>query len=286
MKHTLIVGYGQLGSALCEQLLNHGQQVTTISRKQHAVLSKHHQHLQIDLDNETNPIEITEQLDTLCYFAPPSDTDLTDQRLTQFLLALQSPVAHIIYISTSGVYGDCAGQLIDEQYPTKPSASRSKRRLDAEQQLVQFNKSTSTAVTILRCAAIYSSNTVNRKRIAANTRPVINQNQAPYTNRIHLEDLVEVCVCAIKNTADGIEIYNVSDGHASTTTDHAWLLSDLAGLKRMPEIAIEDADQYYSPAYISYLNESKRLDITKLKKNLKPVFKFASISDGIIYCLR
>lgn len=286
MKHTLIVGYGQLGAVLCKQLLKRGHRVTTLSRRPHAALAKQHQHLLVDLDSEENGFAIPEAVDTLCYFSPPSDTDLTDQRLARFLSAQKAPVAHIIYISTSGVYGDSGGELITEESPLNPSSDRAIRRLNAEQQLQQVNQHRSTAITILRCAAIYSEKSINKQRLAANNKPVINVAQAPFTNRIHLTDLTEVCLCAIETKPEQLEIYNVSDGKPTTTTEHAWLLCDLAGLERNHEISIDEAGQYYSPAYMSYLKESKKLDTSKLKKQLKPALKYEDIRLGILDCLK
>jgi len=40
---------------------------------------------------------------------------------------------HLVYISTSGVYGDCAGALVDESHALQPTTARALRRVDAEQ---------------------------------------------------------------------------------------------------------------------------------------------------------
>ena len=286
MKSIVIVGYGQLGSVICKQHLLASDQVYSICRSQLQPSSPLHQPLISDLDTLSVPLSLPNTIECLYYFAPPSNTDLTDKRLKRFLVLHKSiNIRHIIYISTSGVYGDSKGEWITEQTPPNPAADRAKRRLDAEQQLIAFNEQYSTAVTILRCSAIYSSKTVNKERILANTKPVIKSSLAPFTNRIHLNDLMQVCLSAMKQPPQTYEIYNVSDGQPSTTTAHAWLLSDLACIERNKEISLEEADQYYSPAYMSYLNESKRLDTSKLKQQLKPALKFENCRDGIHQCL-
>lgn len=286
MKCIVIIGYGQLGAKICKQHLNLSDQVHTVCRSELTPLNSQHSPIQADLDELSSPLPLPESIDCLYYYAPPGDTDLTDQRLKHFLeLHKHLHIHHIVYISTSGVYGDSKGEWITEETQPNPKADRAKRRLDAEQQLITFSKEHSTPVTILRCAAIYSSKTVNSTRITANTKPVIKASQAPFTNRIHLDDLTQVCLSAMQQVPEEYEIYNVSDGHPSTTTEHAWLLNDLAGIERNQEISLDKADQYYSPAYMSYLNESKRLDISKLKQQLKPVFEFEECSDGIKQCL-
>ena len=289
MKNIFIIGYGQLGHTLCKRHLKLGHQVITVSRHFHEPLTDHHQHICYDLDSSDTldiPEHLSKSIDGLYYLAPPNPSGIKDRRLLHFLaLHNHLRINHLLYISTTGVYGDSKGQWITESTPVSPSADRAKRRLDAEQQLSNFAQQGNTVLTILRCAAIYSSKTVNKERIAANDKPVITAQQAPFTNRIHLTDLTEVCLKAMQNPPVKIEIYNVSDGHPSTTTEHAWLLSDLAGIKRNREIALEDAEQFYSPAYLSYLRESKRLDTTKLITKLSPEFLFEDCKQGILQCL-
>jgi len=290
MKNILIIGYGQLGLTLCKRHLKLGHRVITVSRQFHHSVADQHQHLSFDLDSleKLNIADhIAKSIDGLYYLAPPNPGGTTDQRLHHFLDShSQLHIQHLLYISTSGVYGDSKGQWITESTPVSPSADRAKRRLDAEQQLTRYALQSNTALTILRCAAIYSSKTVNKERIATNDTPVISEQQAPFTNRIHITDLTEVCTKAMLNPPDKVEIYNVSDGHPSTTTEHAWLLSDLAGIKRNREIDLADAKQFYSPAYLSYLHESKRLDTTKLHTNLSPEFMYQDCRQGILQCLK
>jgi len=287
MKSIVIIGYGQLGFALNKSLLTENAHVLTLSRTPYPSLAARHHHQVIDLDSLTSPISLPPKIDCLYYLAPPSDTELSDKRLANFLkLHKYHDITHIIYISTSGVYGNSHGEWLTETSPTLAQADRARRRLNAEQQLLAFHQQTNTSITILRCAAIYSEKTVNYKRIKENTKPVIAAKDAPFTNRIHLQDLTEVCWQALQNQPTSTEIFNVSDGHPSTTTEHAWLLSDLAGVPRNKEIALSEADQYYSPAYMSYLMESKKLDTSKLIKTLKPNLNFENCEEGIKDCLK
>jgi len=286
MKTIVIIGQGQLGQALTCLHSSHQHRVITVSRNHNQSLSDYHTAIPADLDNLCNAIDLPQHIDCLYYLAPPSDTSLQDLRLKRFIeLHRHLHIDHIIYISTSGVYGDSQGEWITELTPVNPGADRARRRLNAEQQLITYCMDTKTSLTILRCAAIYSPKTVNKERITANQKPVITSQQAPFTNRIHIKDLTQVCWQAMNMPAPEYEIYNVSDGHPSTTTAHAWLLSDLAGVPRNKEVDISEAEQFYSPAYMSYLNESKKLDISKLKLHLKPEFTFEDCHDGILDCL-
>lgn len=287
MKTIVIIGQGQLGLEVSKRHLANNDVIYSVSRTKYRSLSAQHHPLSADLDRLDSAIALPITIDCLYYFAPPSDTDQSDNRMRAFLSQHnQLSIEHIIYVSTSGVYGNSQGQWVTEQTPVKPTAERSMRRLDAEQQLTSFCETRETRLTILRCAAIYSAKTVSSDRISTNTKPVIKASQAPYTNRIHLADLTHVCLQAMLKPPAHKEIYNVSDGQPSTTTEHAWLLTDVAGLERNPEIDISEASQYYSPAYLSYLSESKRLDISKLKDQLIPYFKLKNCIEGVKQCLQ
>lgn len=286
MQTIVIIGQGQLGNELAHRHLQQHDTVYSVSRSKFNNTPALHHHLVADLDKLTNALTIPEPINCLYYLAPPADTNLTDQRIRNFLRLHSSlTIGHIVYISTSGVYGDSQGEWITEQSAVNPAADRARRRLDAEQQLYNYHETTNTDVTILRCAAIYSDRTVNHQRIVANQKPVIKPQQAPFTNRIHLYDLNEVCWQVMQQKPVGFEIFNVSDGHPSTTTEHAWLLADMAGIERKPSIELSDAAEFYSPAYMSYLKESKKLDISKLRETINLDFKYENVINGILQCL-
>lgn len=190
---------------------------------------------------------------------------------------------HIIYISTSGVYGDCQGQWVDETRPPKPKTDRARRRLAAEQALLGWGDTHHTPITILRVGGIYGPNQLPLERLAAGME-ILNLAEAPYSNRIHSHDLVSVCIAAARPTNQS-EIYNVCDGQTSSMSEYFLTLARIAKLPAPKQLSKEEAQTKLSPAMLSYLQESRRMDISKLKRELKIDFLYPNLEAGLIASL-
>ena len=218
---------------------------------------------------------------TLYYFAPPLATGRIDSRMHHFIAALDAakPPQQIIYISTSGVYGDTKGEWVTEESPLNPQANRAFRRVDAETALTGWCETHRIPLTILRVAGIYGPDKLPLKRLQKGT-PVLRQEECGYTNRIHIEDLVNICIKAA-GQGEGTEIYNVADGHPSTMSDYLFAVADTLGLPRPATVTMEEAKRVLTPAMISYLSESRRLDNEKLLRGLGVELRNSTLGEGL-----
>jgi nucleoside-diphosphate-sugar epimerase len=209
-------------------------------------------------------------------------TGVSDPRIDVFLqsLAVQkiSPERFIL-ISTSGVYGDHQGASVDESTPTNPKASRAKRRLDAESQLLAWSKSRKVPINILRVAGIYGPGRLPEQRIR-NKVPVLHEYLAPRTNRIHADDLATICFKVALNGKEN-RIYNVSDGQSGNMTEYFFTIADALGLPRPPEINWGEAEKSISPGMMSYLKESRSMDITRLQSEIEFEFQYPTLKSGL-----
>lgn len=242
-------------------------------------------HIRADLDNPKSLRPISKLINRdaiIYYFAPPPNEGTNDPRMENFLASLGTPPQKIIYISTSGVYGNCNGEWITEEHPTNPQATRSQRRLAAENALKQWCKGHQVASVILRVGGIYGPGRLPIERLKKGMT-ILKKELAPYSNRIHADDLAAICVAA-RNTPDTHTLYNVSDGHPTTMSDYFISVANSAGLPIPDEIDWETAQQTLSPAMLSYLNESKRLDNSKVLEELKISLKYPTLSDGLKGC--
>lgn len=214
------------------------------------------------------------------HFAPPPDHGHTDPRLRAVL-----DVAHtrlpdrIVYISTSGVYGDCRGAWVTEETPASPITARAKRRWDAEQQLQSFWKATGVPVVILRVGGIYGPGRLPIARIRAGVT-VICPEEAPWSNRIHIDDLVQACIAAAERGSSGA-VYNAADGSPSTMTDYFYRVADASGLPRPQCVPLAQAKEKLSGAMLSYVAESRRLDTRRLREELGVVLRYPSLAEGL-----
>src|SRR5205814_8908436 len=98
-----------------------------------------------DLDRPLEP----RKAQAVLHCAPPPASGDSDPRTAHLLAALQG-ARRIVYISTSGVYGDCGGALVEETRPLDPQTARARRRVDAERQLGQWCAKRGVGLVILR----------------------------------------------------------------------------------------------------------------------------------------
>jgi nucleoside-diphosphate-sugar epimerase len=279
----LIVGCGYIGQALGARAAKTGNPVTGVVSSAESAMSLEKAGIDSSVCNLDEPLERLPSLgdSEMFYFAPPPAAGESDPRIRQFLdlLAAGQHTPRIVYTSTSGVYGDCNGEWIDESRPTKATTDRARRRLDAEQALLEWSTKTGGEVVIVRVAGIYGPGRLPLERLRRGT-PMIQESEAPWSNRIHAEDLVTVCEAAM---AKGIsrEIYNVSDGTPGTMAEYFNLVADLAGQNRPPTVSRDEAERKFSPALMSFLRESRRLDNSKMVKKLGVTLKYPSLKGGV-----
>lgn len=217
------------------------------------------------------------------YFAPPPNEGEHDTRLERFLHSLPATPQAIIQISTTGVYGNTHGEWVTENSPLNPQTARARRRVSAEQISGQWCQQHDVRRIVLRVPAIYGPDRLPLERIRTG-EPVIRNEQSPIINRIHVDDLVNICFTAA-TSAHLQGVYNVSDGNAMTMTEYIQLVARLAHLPMPKEISLEEAKQKLSPELMSYMNESRRIDHSKLMSESNLQLRYFDSEQGIISSL-
>jgi len=279
---VFIVGCGDIGRRLARRLRSEGVPVAALARsllRAEALEADGITPYLGDLDDTAPALSLPKGIETLYYLAPPPPTGNQDPRMLHALEALGSIPKRLIYISTSGVYGDCHGALIDEAAPLKPQTDRARRRLEAERLVHDYADRTGCEVLVLRVPGIYGDGRLPETRIRQGL-PVIAPLEAPFSNRIHADDLTEACLRARSSGRPG-QAYNISDGHPTTMTDYFWAVADHLGLPRPPAIPLAEARKVLSPAMLSFLEESKRLDNRRMREELGVVLRYPTLRDGL-----
>jgi nucleoside-diphosphate-sugar epimerase len=236
---------------------------------------------QANLDDPASLTDLLVAGALVYYFAPPPATGTRDPRMGHFLAAIDPErlPARIVYISTSGVYGDRGGEWVNEDTPPNPQVDRARRRYDAEQQLRHFGQEHGVAVVILRVGGIYGPGRLPVKRLQDRV-PIIHEHLAPSTNRIHAEDLAQICVAAARRgRAD--TVYNVSDGTNSNMTEYFNTVADFLKLPRPPTIDWEEAERSLSAGMLSYLKESRRMDNRRMLEELGAELEYPTLEAGL-----
>jgi nucleoside-diphosphate-sugar epimerase len=184
-----------------------------------------------------------------------------------------------VYISTSGVYGNCDGNWVDEHHPANPQSDRAVRRWSAEQSVRVWCTERGVRAVILRVPGIYGPGRLPVDRLRQGV-PVVRRDQSPFSNRIHVDDLAAICVAAGHVPSAG-GVYNVSDGQPTTMTDYFLKAADALGLPHPPEISMTEARERFSPAMLSFLEESRRLDNRKMRVELGIRLQYGELERGL-----
>lgn len=264
MKELLIAGFGDIARRALPRLASRFQ-VSRLSRE-----------LGVDLDQ---PIAARSAHAVLHCVPPPAAAD-TDIRTANLLAALQG-VRRIVYISTSGVYGDCGGALVDESRAVNPQTARARRRVDAERQLASWCRQHGAELVVLRAPGIYAADRLPIERLRAGM-PALSAEDDVYTNHIHADDLAAAAVSALEpDAAPGI--YNVADDSDLRMGDWLDLVAEHAGLSKPPRMARSRIVQHVSPEVMSFMNESRRLDNRRMKAVLGLKLRYRTVHEGLAH---
>ena len=204
--------------------------------------------------------------------------------MARFLGLLDTAPGRFVYLSTTGVYGDRGGELVDESAEPAPETDRAKRRLADETELSRWATDRQVDVIILRVPGIYGPGRLGIERIKQGV-PVIAEVDANPGNRIHVDDLVSCCVAAL-NPETPAGIYNVGDGDHRSSTWFAHEVARQAGLEEPSAISRIEAEQQFGETRMSFLRESRRLDVTKMQTQLRPRLQYTDPVKGIASALQ
>lgn len=206
-------------------------------------------------------------------------------RRTQHLLAalrLRTAPASLVYASTSGVYGDCAGDWVPEHRPVNPRTPRAQRRVDAERQVRVFGRATGARTAILRIPGIYATDRPGgtpRERLLKGT-PVLHAQDDVYTNHIQADDLARIVAAALWRGRPQ-RAYNASDDSELKMGDYFDLAADLYGLPRPPRVARDAAREALPLVLLSFMEESRRLRNTRIKRELRVRLCYPTVKQGL-----
>jgi len=267
MERLLIAGFGDIARRALPRL----QARFSVVR-----LSRHHG---FDLDRPETLV--LEPVDALLHLAPPQRQGERDERTRNLIGALDrsTPPAKVVYVSTSGVYGDCRGELVDESREPAPKTDRARRRLDAERQLAAWCALRGAKLIVLRAPGIYAADRLPLERLAAGM-PVLRDEDDVYTNHVHAEDLATMIARTLDDDAPG-GTYNACDDSGLKMGDWFDRVADRHGLARPPRMSRAEAAARVPPALFSFMSESRRLDNRKLKATLGVRLKFPTVCEGL-----
>lgn len=281
---ALILGCGYVGTRLAHRLMAAGHPVLGVTSRIETATALSAASVSAivgDLDRPDTLPELPTRDRDVHYLAPPPDHGDDDPRLGVFLeRASRALPRRIVYVSTSGVYGDCQGAWVDETAPARPDTDRARRRYAAEQRLQAWSHATGVGVVILRVGGIYGPGRLPVERLRKGGFKVICPEEAPFSNRIHADDLAQALMLAAERGRPG-EIYNAADGHPTSMTDYFYRVADHFGLPRPPCVPLAEAGQHLSSAMLSFIKESRRMRVEKIQSELGLRFLYPELALGL-----
>ena len=282
----LLVGAGDIGRRVIALIAGRHAVTAVTSMRSHrgALRRLGARAVLADLDRRQSLGRLAGQWDVLIHCAPPPAVGQRDGRTRNLLHALRRAPRAIVYLSTSGVYGDCAGAWVTESRAVKPQNPRARRRVDAERSLARAARRSGARLTILRVPGIYSADRLPLDRLRAGT-PAIVRAEDSYTNHVHADDLAAITARAahrsMRRRGAQVRIYHASDDSDLRMGDYFDLVARAFGLALPPRMARADIARAVSPTLLSFMRESRRLDNTRMKRELRVRLQFPTVADGV-----
>lgn len=290
MRHRprlLIVGSGDIARRLLPLLAGRHRLFALIRDPAQAAFWRQQQVTPLlgDLDRPASLQRLSGLAEIVVHLAPPPGKDQHDPRTRHLLAALArgTPPHALIYVGTTGIYGDCAGKRIDETRTSRPQSARAQRRQDAEQQLRRFGRQSGCRVVLLRAPGIYATDRLPLERLASG-QPALQPEDDIFTNHIHADDLALAVRAALQRGLPNRSI-NVVDDSELRMGDYLDLVADSFQLPRPPRLPASLVEQQLSPLQWSFLRESRRIGNARLKRELQCRLRYPTVADGVAHAV-
>jgi nucleoside-diphosphate-sugar epimerase len=227
-----------------------------------------------DLDDPPTLGRLARLAPTIVHLAPPQRDGEQDRR-TRRLAAILPEQTTLVYISTTGVYGDCGGALFDETRPVRPANPRARRRVDAEQVLRRWARRAGRRLVILRVPGIYANDRLPLDRLRQQT-PALLPDHDVYTNHVHADDLARMIVAALTRGLPN-RVYHAVDDTDMKMGEYFDVVADAFGLTRPPRVSRQTLRDAVSPMQLSFMSESRRLNNTRMKAELGVKLRYPDV---------
>jgi nucleoside-diphosphate-sugar epimerase len=234
--------------------------------------------LTADLDQPATLARLAPLADFVVHLAPPPGQGALDRR-TRNLVAILPDTAKLVYISTTGVYGDCGGALFDETRPPRPANPRALRRVDAERVLRRWARKSGGRIAILRVPGIYAHDRLPLERLQKGT-PALAAEDDVYTNHIHADDLARLIMLALFRAAPS-RVYHAVDDSELRMGEYFDAVADARGLPRPPRLPRAQLQEAVSPVMLSFMSESRRLRNDRIKRELGMRLRYPTVQAAL-----
>ena len=274
----LIVGCGDVGMRLIPLLRSRFRvfALTSQSERLSELRSAGVTPILGNLDSPQSLYRLKGLADIVVHLAPPPLQGSLDQR-TRNLVAILPRHGKLVYVSTTGVYGDCKGAFFDETRPVAPVNARAERRVDAERVLRRWARHREGKLSILRVPGIYAADRLPLERLRQGTPALLDADDV-YTNHIHADDLAQIIALALFR-AQPLRVYHTVDDSALKMGDYFDQVAAAFKLPLPPRVPRAELSKQVSPMLLSFMSESRRLSNQRMKIELGVRLRWPAVSD-------
>ncbi len=280
LPRVVILGCGDVGMRLLPLLRKRFRvfAVTSQPGRQPALRAAGAIPIVANLDEPQTLARLARLATLFIHLAPPQSEGTVDRR-TRCLSVILPERATVVYVSTSGVYGDCGGRLIDETQPVSPVNPRARRRVDAERTLRAWAVRARGRLAILRVPGIYASDRLPMDRLIKNT-PALIDSEDVFTNHIHADDLAQIIASTLFRLQPN-RVYHAVDDSDMKMAAYFDAVADAFLLERPPRLPRSQLREQVSPMLLSFMSESRRLSNGRLKSELGIRLRYPQVIDGL-----
>ena len=290
MKRLLIIGCGDVARRTLPALKSRYSKIFALARSESSaqvLRSMGVVPIRGDLDRPWSLRALAGLPDDVLHSAPPPGEGRIDTRTRHLVAALacaQNLPQRLVYLSTTGVYGDCGGEAVPETRPIGPSSLRAVRRADAEARLRSWGRRSRVTVSVLRVPGIYAADRLPLARLRQGT-PAIRAEEDSFSNHIHADDLAQIVIRALV-AGRPCRVYNTGDDSAMRMGDYFDLVADHFGLARPRRISRTQAAAEIPAPLLSFMRESRQLTNERLKRELRIGLRYPTVHSGVAEAAR
>lgn len=274
----LVLGCGDVGLRFVRTYSERLRVIGVVRRPDaaEAVRAAGGQAVRADLDSPASLRRLRGLASRVLHSAPPPQTGQDDPRTRRALAAL-AQARTWVYLSTTGVYGDCSGAHFDETRAVAPQSDRARRRVAAEQRLRSAGKRSGRRVHLLRVPGIYALDRLPLERLRQGT-PALLPADDPYTHHIHADDLARIAHTALWQGRAQRVTHAVDDSELKMG-DYFDAVAETFGLPKPPRLPREAVRTRVSPMLWSFMAESRRLINRRLHRELRVRLRWPTVTD-------
>ncbi len=284
-RHLFCFGLGYTGKALGDALLQSGWRVSgtcrTPGKKETLIKAGYETFLFENAEFDPGLVGALADADCVLSTIPPSADG--DPVLSRFHDALVSGNSRswVGYLSTTGVYGNRDGAIVDEDSPTQPDSERGQRRVEAEARWMELLTEYHLPVHLFRLAAIYGPGRNALARALSGKAKRIDKPGLVFS-RIHIEDVVQVLRASVDRGHPG-RAYNLADDEPAAPEEVVRFACDLLKMEPPPLQALSEAG--LSPLGFSFYQDNKRVANERIKSELRVSLRFPDYRVGLTHLL-